>query len=244
MKRILLFVYGTIAYVIFLGTFLYLIGFIENLWVPKSVDSGVEGNFASSLLINVGLIALFGVQHTIMARLSFKERWVQIIPEPIERSTFVLITCGILIAMFVLWQPMTSMVWNIQNDILKIIIYSISGLGWVMVLLSTFLINHFDLFGLRQVTINLMKKSYTPLKFKVAGFYKFSRHPLMLGFLIAFWATPVMTVGHLVLAGSFTICIFIGLNFEEKDLETIHGEDYREYKRSTSRILPFPGQTK
>jgi methanethiol S-methyltransferase len=243
MKRVLCFIYGSVTYVFFLGTFLYLIGFIENLWVPKSVDTGEEGGFLSSLLINVGLIALFGVQHGVMARLSFKERWTRIIPEAIERSTFVLLTCLILSLMYWQWQPMTSLIWNVQNQTGMFLLYGISAIGWVIVLLSTFLINHFDLFGLRQVILYLLGKPYTPLKFKTIGLYKSVRHPLMLGFLIAFWVTPTMSVGHLLLATSFTIVIFISLRMEEGDLEKIHGEDYKEYKRTTSMILPLPKKT-
>ena len=240
MKRIAFFIYGTLAYVFFLITFLYLIGFAENLLVPKSVDTGEAGPFWPSLWINVGLIALFGIQHAIMARPAFKQWWTRIVPAPIERNTFVLFTCLILSLMYWQWQPMPTLIWNIKSEPAQYFLYSLSALGWGIALLATFQINHFDLFGLRQVWLELRGKTYTPLKFKKAGFYKIVRHPLMLGFLIAFWSTPALSVGHLVLAGTFTLFILLALNLEERDLMALHDEDYKNYMRTTPRILPLP----
>lgn len=240
MKRIVYFIYGGTTYFIFFGTFLYLIGFIENFLVPKSVDTGMTGAIWPSIFINLSFIALFGIQHTIMARQSFKDKWTQIVPKSIERSTFVLITSLILIAMFLFWQPLPQVFWNVENEASRILLYGVSAVGWTLVLLSTFLINHFDLFGLRQVYLNLLGKPYTPLQFKKIGPYNWVRHPLMLGFLIAFWSAPTMTLGHLVLAGGFTTYILIGLHFEERELVQIHGEDYIQYQQTTSKLFPLP----
>lgn len=240
MKRTLHFIYGVTAYLIFFGTFLYLIGFVEGVLVPTSVNTGTAGAIWPAIGINLSFILLFGVQHTIMARQAFKDKWTEIIPKAIERSTFVLITSAILITLFVFWQPLPQVLWNIEGETTRMILYAISGAGWALVLLSTFLINHFDLFGLRQVWLNLMGKPYTPLQFKKVGPYKWIRHPLMLGFLVAFWSAPTMTLGHLVLAGGFTSYILIGLHFEERELVQIHGEDYIQYQQSTSRLFPLP----
>lgn len=240
MKRIAYFIYGVTAYFIFFGTFLYLIGFVDNFLVPKSVDAGTAGTVWPAIFINLSFILLFGIQHTIMARQSFKEKWTQTVPKPIERSTFVLITSLILITMFLFWQPLPQVLWSLENETARILLYAISAAGWTLVLLSTFLINHFDLFGLRQVYLNLIGKPHTPLQFKKIGPYKWIRHPLMLGFLVAFWSAPTMTLGHLVLAGGFTTYILIGLHFEERELVQIHGEDYIQYQQSTSKLFPLP----
>ena len=240
MKKTLHFVYGVTAYLIFFGTFLYLIGFVGGVPVLKSVNSGAAGVIWPAILINLSFILLFGVQHTIMARQSFKDKWTQTVPKSIERSTFVLITSGILITMFLFWQPLPQVLWNIENETARWALYGISATGWALVLLSTFLINHFDLFGLRQVWLPMVGKPYTPLQFKKVGPYKWIRHPLMLGFLVAFWFTPTMTLGHLVLAGAFTSYILIGLHFEERELVQIHGQDYIQYQQTTSKLFPLP----
>lgn len=240
MKKTLFFIYGVTAYFIFFGTFLYLIGFTEAALVPKSVNSGEAGAIWSAIAINLSFILLFGIQHTIMARQAFKDKWTQIVPKPIERSTFVLITSFILIGLFLFWQPLPQVLWNIENETARLALYAISAAGWAMVLLSTFLINHFDLFGLRQVYLNLIGKPNTQIKFKMIGPYKWIRHPLMLGFMVAFWSAPTMTLGHLVFAGGFTSYILIGLHFEERELVQIHGDDYVRYQQSTSKLLPVP----
>ena len=244
MNRIIAFIYGLVVYLIFLVTFLYLIGFIENVIVPKSIDSASIGNFTEALLIDLGLIALFAIQHSGMARPGFKKWWLKTIPAPIERSTYVLMASLILILLFWQWHPLGGTVWQIENQAANYILYSISALGWIIVLASTFLINHFDLFGLRQVYLYLRGKEYQHLKFKTVGFYKYVRHPLMLGFLIAFWSTPTMTITHLVFAVAMTIYILGAIQLEERDLIDVHGSLYKEYRQGVSMIFPFPKSRK
>ncbi len=201
MKKALIFLYGIVAYVIFLASFLYAIGFVGNFIVPKSIDSGEPSDMTTSILINLALLSIFAVQHSVMARPAFKEKWTRIIPESMERSTFVLLTSLILFLIFWQWRPMTDVVWNIEGETYVLIINIIFWIGWVIVLLSTFMINHFHLFGLDQVYMKLKNRPATGLKFKEHFFYKFVRHPIMTGFVIAFWAEPRMTVGHLLFAG-------------------------------------------
>ncbi len=239
MKKVLFFIYGLVTYMIFLPTFLYAIGFITGLVVPKDVDSAALVNLGPPLLINMLLLGLFAIQHSVMARPAFKKWWTKIVPEPIERSTFVLLTCILLISMYVLWQPMTGVLWSVQNGVASWMLTGVSMVGWIIVLLSTFIINHFDLFGLRQVYLALKGKPYTHLVFKKRGFYKYVRHPLMFGFLVAFWATPHMTVGHLVFALLATGYILVALIFEERDLIKFHGENYKTYIREVPKLIPF-----
>jgi protein-S-isoprenylcysteine O-methyltransferase Ste14 len=190
------------------------------------------------VLANVSLIFLFGLQHTIMARLSFKRWWTRIVPPAAERSTFMMFTVGVFALMFSHWQAIPTVVWHVEHETARIVLYALFGLGWIIALLSTFLINHFDLFGLRQVYLYFTGQEYKPLPFKKIGLYKRVRHPLMLGFLIGFWAVPTMTVGHLVFSGVFTICILVGLFFEERDLATLHGPSYKQYIKETPMLLP------
>ena len=239
MKRTLFLIYGLVTYAIFFGTFVYAIGFVTGLLVPRHIDSPALVHLGPALLINALLLGIFGIQHSVMARPGFKRWWTKFVPEPIERSTFVLITCILLITMYITWQPLPAAIWNVQNSLFAGILTGISLLGWVIVLLATFIINHFDLFGARQVYLNFIGKPYTHMAFKKRGFYKYVRHPLMLGFLIAFWATPHMTVGHLIFALLTTGYILVALIFEERDLIHFHGEDYKRYIREVPKLIPF-----
>lgn len=234
------FLYGVLAYFVFFGTILYMIGFVGNLWVPKSVDTGAVGSPGTSVVINVLLIFLFALQHTIMARPAFKEWWTQFVPKPIERSTFVLLAGIFLILLFWQWRPLPSVVWQISRPAVIYILYGVFILGWVTVFFSTFIINHFDLFGLRQVYLYLKKQEYTPVPFQVASLYKIVRNPLMLGFILAFWATPLMTQGHLLFSVTWTVYILVGIQFEERTLMKVLGQEYIQYRYQTSMIMPLP----
>jgi protein-S-isoprenylcysteine O-methyltransferase Ste14 len=237
MQKMSAFIYGVICYAVFFISFLYAIGFVSNLVVPKGIDSGTETSVAESLTVNVVLLGLFAVQHTIMARPAFKKWWTKIIPKEIERSTFVLLASLLLLLLYWQWRPMTGVIWSVESTVGTMILMSVFWLGWLIVLSSTFMINHFDLFGLRQVMLPLMNKEYTNVGFKTTMFYKFVRHPIMLGFIIAFWATPHMTVGHLLFAGVTTIYIFMGLQFEEHDLKHAIPE-YEEYRHEVPMLVP------
>ncbi len=237
-KRIAVFLYGVMAYAVFFGTFLYAIGFIGNLYVPKTIDSGPEIPFGTALLVNAGLLGLFALQHSIMARKGFKNWITRFIPRPAERSTYTLLSSLCLILLFTQWQPMGGTIWNVQDPVGRIVLYSLFGFGWVLVLVATFLINHFDLFGLRQVWLYLRGKEYTPLKFRTPGPYKLVRHPLYVGWLLAFWATPTMTAAHLVFAIATTAYILIAIQLEERDLVAEHGSTYERYRRTVPMIVP------
>lgn len=239
MNKTMAFIYGCFAYVVFFLTFLYSIGFVGNLIVLKSIDTGTESAFGESLLINVILLGLFAIQHSVMARPGFKQWWTKFIPEPVERSTYVLISSLLLALLFWLWQPMTGIVWSVENTYGSFALSGLFWMGWLIVLLSTFMINHFDLFGLRQVYLNMRDMEYTSIDFITPALYKYVRHPIMLGFIIAFWATPEMTTGHLVFAIATSAYILIGIQFEEKDLMNIHGETYGKYRRQVSMLFPL-----
>ncbi len=240
MGRIFVLLYGISCYLIFFLTFLYSIGFVGNLIVPKSIDSGVPASFGQALLINLLLLSIFAVQHSVMARPAFKRWWTQFVPQTVERSTYVLLSSLALLLLFWLWQPMPGAVWNVESTLGQNALWVLFLIGWGLVLISTFLISHFDLFGLRQVWLNLKGRSYTPLDFKAPLLYGFVRHPIMLGFIIAFWAIPHMTVGHLLFAFATTAYILIALQFEERDLVAFYGATYEEYRRKVSMIIPLP----
>jgi protein-S-isoprenylcysteine O-methyltransferase Ste14 len=237
-SRITAFLYGVVCYLAFFATFLYAIGFIGNLVVPKSIDSGPHRPFTYALAVNAALLGLFAVQHSLMARQWFKRAWTRIVPAPVERSTYVLFSSLSLLLMFWKWEPMGRVIWNVESDAGKLVLLTLYATGWLTVLVATFLINHFDLFGLRQVWLHLRGIPYSPLPFRTPFLYRLVRHPLYVGWLLVFWSAPLMTVAHLVFAIATTAYILLAIQFEERDLIRMHGE-YAEYRRRVPMILPF-----
>jgi methanethiol S-methyltransferase len=239
MKKTFFLLYGIIAYLIFFGTFCYAVGFVSTLLVPKHIDSIPESPLSYAFLINGSLLLLFALQHSIMARPAFKQWWTKIIPDPIERSTYVLLASLCLLLLFWYWQPMGGVIWQVESETSQIILKSLCLFGFGIVLVSTFLINHFDLFGLRQVWLYFRGESYQPLGFRTPLFYKYVRHPLYLGFMIAFWSTSTMTAAHLFFAIMTTGYMLTAIQFEESDLVKHFGERYTDYKRSAHMLIPF-----
>jgi protein-S-isoprenylcysteine O-methyltransferase Ste14 len=239
LKRIAFFIYGTLSYLIFLGTFLYAIGFIGNFGVPTTLDGVPSGPLGIALAIDVGLLGLFAVQHSVMARKWFKDWWTRIVPKPVERSTYVLFSSLALILLFWQWRPLGGVVWSIEDPSAQFILRGLFAFGWGLVLVSTFLINHFDLFGLRQVWLYLLNRPYAPLRFGTPGPYRLVRHPLYVGWLFAFWSTPTMTLAHLLFSVATTAYILIAIQLEERDLVREHGDSYEAYRRSVPMLIPF-----
>jgi protein-S-isoprenylcysteine O-methyltransferase Ste14 len=238
LSRIAAFLYGVVSYLAFFATFLYAIGFLGNFVVPKSIDSGREAPFLYALAINTALLALFALQHSVMARPWFKAAWTRIVPASVERSTYVLFSSLALLLLFWKWEPMGGVIWNVTNPDGQIALNALYGLGVLIILAATFLINHFDLFGLRQVWLNLRGIPYTNLSFSTPGMYRIVRHPLYVGWLLMFWAAPVMTVAHLVFTLGTTAYILIAIQFEERDLVRSHKE-YAEYRRQVPMLIPI-----
>ena len=238
-KRITFFAYGTLSYLVFFATFLYAIGFIGNFAVPRTLDGTPNGPLAVAFAIDVALLTLFAVQHSMMARKWFKDWWTRIVPRPLERSTYVLFSSVALILLFWQWRPLGGVVWSIEDPVGRVVLRALFAFGFALVLVSTFLINHFDLFGLRQVWLYLLGRPYSALQFGTPGPYRLVRHPLYVGWLFAFWCTPTMTLAHLLFSVATTGYILIAIQLEERDLVREHGDTYKAYRRLVPMLVPF-----
>jgi methanethiol S-methyltransferase len=237
--RILAFLYGTAAYVIFFVTFLYAIGFVSGLVVPKTIDSGAATPLTQAAIVNLLLMSVFAIQHSVMARPEFKRWWTKIVPASVERTTYVLFASLALALLLWQWRPMPAIVWQITSPGIATAVTALGFVGWFVVLTSTFLINHFELFGLHQVTNNLAGRAMPAPRFRTPLYYQFVRHPIYLGFIIAFWAAPTMSLGHLLFAAVTSIYIVVGATLEERDLIDVFGDDYRKYRKRVSMLLPW-----
>lgn len=239
MSKFLTLVYGVAVYLLFFATFLYLIGFVTGVPGLKTVDTGAAGDAGTAILVDLFLLALFGIQHSVMARRGFKAWWTRIVPQAAERSTFVLATTCVVALLIWQWRPIPDVVWAVDGQVAQYALLGLAGLGWGMLLLATFLINHFELFGLQQVFNHWRSRSFEPPAFRTPALYKLVRHPIYLGFIMGFWAAPRMTMGHLLFAIAMTGYIFIGILFEERDLVARFGDEYRRYRQRVPMILPF-----
>jgi methanethiol S-methyltransferase len=239
LSRFAAFLYGLAAYTVFFGSFLYAIGFVSGLVVPKTIDTGPITPTTEAFIVNVLLMSIFAVQHSVMARRQFKQWWMQYVPKSVERSTYVLFASLALVLLFWQWQPIPTVVWQVANSNIAAAIIGLSFVGWLIVLTSTFLINHFELFGLHQVTNNLVGRPMPTPRFRTPLFYKLVRHPIYLGFIIAFWAAPTMTLGHLLFAAVTTAYIVVGALLEENDMIEMFGDDYRRYRQRVSMLIPW-----
>jgi len=239
MNKMAALIYGLVAYGVFLFTFLYAIGFMGNIVVPKSIDSGCSPSAGVAIATDLLLLGLFAVQHSVMARQGFKAWWTRIVPRPIERSTFVLLSSLLLLLLFWQWRPIAGVVWSVEDRSVSAALWVLFAVGWGIVLVSSVIIDHFDLFGVRQVYLYARNRRYSPPEFKVSSFYRYVRHPLLLGFMIAFWATPRMTLGHLLFAVVTTAYMLVAIRLEERDLVRFHGEAYEAYRRKTPMLFPW-----
>jgi methanethiol S-methyltransferase len=243
MLKFIAFLYGLVAYFTFIGTILYAIGFVSGLMVPKTIDTGASSSAIEALIVDLLLMSLFAVQHSVMARQQFKRWWTQYVPKSVERSTYVLFASLTLVLLFWQWRAMPAVVWQVADPDVAVAIATLSFVGWVLVFTSTFVINHFELFGLHQVANNLAGREMPTPRFRTPLYYKFVRHPIYLGFIIAFWAAPTMTAGHLLFAAVTTTYIFVGILLEERDLVDMFGDDYRRYKQRVSMLVPWRKST-
>jgi protein-S-isoprenylcysteine O-methyltransferase Ste14 len=239
MSKLVAFLYGLAAYFVFFGTILYAIGFVSGLMVSKTIDSGTVVPLSEALVINILLMSLFAVQHSVMARKQFKEWWTRYVPKPVERSTYVLLASLALVLLFWQWRPIPAVVWQVTDPAIAQAITGLSLVGWLLVFTSTFLINHFELFGLHQVANNLVGRDAPNVRFRTPVLYRVVRHPIYLGFIIAFWAAPVMTGGHALFAAVTTAYIFVGILLEERDLVELFGDEYRHYRERVSMLIPW-----
>lgn len=240
MTRLLVIGYGAVAYLLFLLSFVYAIGFVGNIVVPRSVDNGIAAPLGPALAIDIALLGLFAVQHSVMARPGFKRWWTRLVPSSIERSTYVVLSSAALLLLYWQWRTLPAVIWDVQPRPGRLALWALFWIGWATVFASSFMVNHFDLFGLRQVYLAWRGKPYSDLEFRVHLLYRLVRHPLMLGFLIAFWAAPTMTVGHLLFSIATTGYILLAVQFEERDLVAALGEQYRDYRRRVPMLFPWP----